>query len=89
MAMIKYLETFFEEKNLPYQSWELTAPDGSWALIDSEVVLESIGTASVEEQNEVADVIRKIDFRNGDVNHFLKHLAQAVVDLRVIRTLGK
>lgn len=89
MAMIKYLEMFFEEKKLPHQLWELTDPSGAWNLIGSEVVLESIGKASVEEQNEIADVIRKIDFENGDVNHFLKHLAQALVDLRVVRTLGR
>lgn len=78
--LIKYLKTFFEEKQLPPVSWELTADDGTVHFIDSEVVLEHMATASVAEQNKIADVIRQIDFRNGDVNDYLKHLAGALIN---------
>jgi len=78
--LIKYLETFFEEKQLPYAYWELIADTGTPHLIDSNVVIEHIAMASVAEQNKIADVIRKIDFHNGDVNDFLKHLAGALIN---------
>lgn len=76
----RYLEIFFKEKNLPHQSWELTSPNGTYHLIDSEVVIEAVLNAPPEEQTQIADIIRQIDFRNGDVNHFLRHLAQGLVN---------
>ena len=78
--MIQYLKTFFEEKRLPFASWELLDANDVTHFIDSAVVLEHIEQASVEEQNKIADVIRKIDFDNGAVNDFLKHLAGALIN---------
>lgn len=78
--MIKYLETFFAEKQLPDVSWELTDDNGMTHWIGSAVVLEHIDTASAKEQNGIADVIRQIDFANGDVNKYLKHLAGALIN---------
>lgn len=80
MAMIPYLRTFFNEKDLPDVSWELTAKDGVPHIISNEVVMEHIETSSVNEQRKIAGVILKIDFENGDVNHFLKHLAGAIIN---------
>jgi hypothetical protein len=78
--LIKYLKTFFEEKQLPEVEWELTANDGTAHFIGSTVVIEHMATASAAEQNKIADVIRRIDFVNGDVNDFLKHLAGALIN---------
>lgn len=78
--MIRYLETFFKEKQLPYVAWELVANDGVTHHIDNEVVIEHLKVAPVAEQEAVADTIRKIDFRNGDVNDYLKHLAGALIN---------
>ena len=78
--MIKYLETFFEEKELPEVDWELVDNAGVTHWLSNDVVIEHIGIASVEEQNKIADVIRRIDFANGDVNNFLKHLAGALIN---------
>jgi len=76
----KYLETFFEEKNLPYVEWEIVGADGTPHFIDSDVVKEAIlFSTSPEERRKIADIIRKIDFQNGDVNHFLHHLAKGLV----------
>lgn len=76
----KYLEVFFEEKQLPNISWQLIGPNGVEHIIDSEYVIEAILNAPRHEQKKIADIIRKIDFQNGDVNHFLKHLAQGLVN---------
>ena len=77
--MTPYLKTFFEEKQLPYASWEIEDEDGVKHFIDSDVVLEHIELASVEEQTKIGDMIRKIDFHNNDVNDYLKHLAGALI----------
>lgn len=78
--MIKYLETFFAEKNLPEVFWDLKDNDGVSHHISSTVVLEAIEQAPQSEQNGIVDVIRRIDFENGDVNLYLKHLAGALIN---------
>jgi len=75
----EYLETFFEEKQLPHQSWDITDQNGTMHYIDSDVVIEALLNAPPQEQEQAANIIRKIDFMNGDVNHFLKHLATGLV----------
>lgn len=75
----EYLKTFFEEKQLPHQSWEIQDQNGTSHYIDSDVVIEALMNAPAQEQEQAANIIRKIDFMNGDVNHFLKHLATGLV----------
>lgn len=78
--MIRYLETFFDEKDLRTEQWELTDEQGVTHFINSDVVLEQLELAPIEEQEAIANVLRRIDFANGDVNDFLKHLAGALIN---------
>jgi len=78
-AFTKWFETFLEEKNLPLASWEIEDESGMVHFIDSEVVIEAIKAAPASEQAQIKDVIVKIDFANGDVNHFFGHLAKGLV----------
>ncbi len=78
--MTPYLKTFFAEKDLPEVDWELKDDEGVTHHISSAVVLEAIEKAPQNEQNYIADMIRKIDFNNGDVNDYLKHLAGALIN---------
>ena len=67
----KYLQTFFGEK------------DGTTHFTNSYIVKKVLlSCQNKEEQNEIANIIRKIDskngninFKNGNINYFLKHLA--------------
>lgn len=78
-AFTKWFETFLDEKNLPVANWEIEADNGVVHMIDSEVVIEAIKGAPANEQAAIKTTIVKIDFVNGDVNHFFKHLATALV----------
>ncbi len=78
---MRYLKTFFAEKQLPFQQWELMATDGCAHVISNEVVIETIlNSCSTKEQKKIANVIRRIDYANGDVNDFLKHLAGGLIN---------
>lgn len=79
--MTKYLKTFFAEKDLPFAQWELVAQDGTTHIINNEVVIEAIGGAPRSEQEAIGNMIRKIDFVNGNVNDYLKHLAGALINV--------
>ena len=77
--MIKPLKTFFEEKQLPTVNWELTSTNGTVNFISNEIVIDAIGKTSIPEQKSIFKMIIMIDYKNGDVNHYLKHLAGALV----------
>jgi len=76
----RYLDAFFAEKQLPIAVWTVEDQHGTAHIIDSNVVLEHVAVAPRAEKKQISDVIRQIDFKNGDVNHFLRHLAQAVAN---------
>ncbi len=75
----KYLKAFFEEKDLPSVTWDIPSTEDGFNIISNDVVIEHIMNASVQEQDAIAGIVRKIDFANGDINHFLEHLANALV----------
>ena len=79
MTSITYLARFFEEKDLDQQVYELEAPGGTLNIIESQAVIERVLMTRGEEADAIAKIIRKIDFMNGDVHHFLRHLAGSMV----------
>lgn len=75
----QWFETFLEEKNLPYESWDLMSENGTLNIIDTDVVIDHIKIAPDLEQKQIKEMLIKIDFANGDINHFFNHLAGALV----------
>ena len=74
---IKYIENFFDEKEIPEKTFEVEGESGI-NYIPNDVVIDHIKCAPVHEQEKIGNILRKIDFMNGDVNHFLEHLAGAL-----------
>ena len=79
-----WFDRFLEEKELSPEAWEITGSDGEINQISSEVVIEAIKNAPPNEQRGIKDMIVKIDFANGDVNDYFKHLAKALVEQRIL-----
>lgn len=85
MNFKEWFDTFVEEKGLEdvYTMWELESPNGTWNLIDNEVVINFI--RCVEDKN-TQDAIKtklvQIDFYNGNVMDFFKYVAQGLVNMR-------
>ncbi|MBU1566853.1 MAG: hypothetical protein KJ630_14675 [Proteobacteria bacterium] len=75
-----WFSTFLDEKNLPYVAWEIVDRAGNTHFIDCEAVIETIKNAPTEELKKIKNIIVQIDFRNGDVNHFFRHLAHGIVE---------
>ncbi|MFA5768327.1 MAG: hypothetical protein WC871_02165, partial [Bacteroidales bacterium] len=55
--------------------------NGGRHIIDTDVTIEAIKTAHPTHQVQIAKKLTTIDFHNGDVNHFLKYLAQGLVNI--------
>jgi len=76
-----YFYNFFSEKDIPDRLFEVEDDDGVTHKIPNAVVVEFIAQTSGGEKKKIEDTLRKIDFANGDVNHFLKYLAGAIAKL--------
>lgn len=74
----KYLRDFFAEKDIPEATFEVEGPEWGTNFIPNTVVVKHIANCGKDEADKIADVLRKIDFANGEVNHFLRHLAGAL-----------
>lgn len=79
MKTADYLNRFFEEKQIPNVNYEIADVDGFVHLFDNTVLIDRIKNTCEAEQNQIANVLRQIDFRNGSVQHFLNYLAEAMV----------
>lgn len=75
-----YLHSFFSEKEIPYKVFKVTDSQGLTHDIPNEVVVEAISQTRGSERKKIEDTLRKLDFRNGDVNHFLAHLAKGLAE---------
>jgi len=76
---IEWLDTFLEEKGIDLED-DFTVQGAFYGdnHMTYEVVVEHIKIAPRHEQKKIKDMLVKIDFKNGDVKHFLRHLGQAL-----------
>lgn len=78
MTFTKWLETLITEKGLDReQRVEVEGPSGMNSIPLGSIEA-AINSASASEQAKIKTTLVKIDFCNGDVMHFFKHLAQAI-----------
>ena len=76
--MNTFFNRYFNEKDLDNQVYEIAALNGTMNLIETDMGIAKIKTTQGEEAKKIEAIIRQIDCLNGDLHHFLKHLAQAM-----------
>ena len=74
----KWLDLFIEEKELNRDHIFQVTGDSGINYISLDVVIENIKITTEKEQQAIKKQIIKIDFYNGDVLHYFKHLATAI-----------
>lgn len=73
------LKFFFEEKEIEAKTFAVEH-NGTIHMVESEFLQDVIvNHTPPHEQEQVRAIIAQIDFRNGDVNHFLEHLATGYI----------
>jgi len=78
MTFNKWIDTLISEKNINTEKFlEVEGPSGL-NMIPVAVLVDAIKQASDAEQAAIKTMIVKIDFVNGDVVDYFKHLAQAI-----------
>ncbi len=78
MSFTKWLDTFIGEKGVDTeQVLVVDGPSGA-NYIPIQIVLDAMKQTGAAEQAAIKNTIVKIDFVNGDVVHYFRHLAQAL-----------
>lgn len=74
----KWLDTFLGEKGIDLETcFEIEGPEG-WNLFTVGALVELMKSAPAHEQKGIKMMLVKIDFVNGSVLDYFKHLAKAV-----------
>jgi hypothetical protein len=74
----RWLDTFLSEKGIDLeQGFVVRGPSGDNHMTYENVV-DVMKQAPAHEQAAIKNMIVRIDFKNGDVCHYLRHLAQAI-----------
>lgn len=79
--MMMDLETFFEEKEIPFTQWEIEH-NGEIHIIDSEVVIEAILATQGMEKSKIAGTLFALDFKNASIVDYLHFLAKCMIKER-------
>jgi len=75
-----FLNLFFAEKDIEEKVFIKEDSEGMTHIIPNECVIEALAQTEGSEREGIEDILRRIDFGNGDVNHFLEHLAGALAE---------
>lgn len=73
-----FYRRMIEEKGLEEEIMTVKA-EQELHLVEMGVLLDVIEGASVKEKAYIKDTMSKIDFLNGDIMHFMNHLAQLYI----------
>lgn len=76
----KWLDTFIEEKGIDLNDVVEITTNNNTHFFEIGNIVEHIKATTKEEQTAIKDMIVKIDFHNGDVIDYFKHLAKALAD---------
>jgi len=75
-----FFRTMADEKGILNNQIEVTDDYGFKHYMTAEVVIEAIENAPASEQKAIKDIFSKIDFMNGDLMHFIEHLAKGLAN---------
>lgn len=78
MNFINWLNTLIEEKEIDTRDCFEIEKNGELHIFDYGYIVEAIKFAPAPEQNAIQKMLIKIDFANGDILHYFRHLAQAL-----------
>ena len=74
------LKQFFKNKDLPFVAWDIKDKNGVDNHISNEVVIEFI-IADKQKKKDHSHVLLRIDFANGNVNNYLRYIAEFMVNM--------
>jgi hypothetical protein len=79
-----YLNTLLDEKNISPDHIFIIKSDGLFGdhIVPMNVLIEFIDGLDITSQQKIKDTLVQIDFKNGDILHFLNYLTEGMVQLK-------
>lgn len=76
-----FIRQFFSEKEINRDhAFEIETPSNTH-MVEAGVVIDTmIDQSCMEHQAMIEKILRQIDQKNGDVYHFLEHMAKGIVE---------
>jgi hypothetical protein len=78
MKFKNWIETFVSEKNIDIETIIEADGDSGVNFIPVGVLLDAMSKANPDHQKQMKQTLVMIDFNNGDIMHYFKHLAKAI-----------
>ena len=78
MKFNEWLDTLIDEKGIDREEEIIIEGESGTNFMTVETVLEAIKATGTREQGKIKDTLVFIDFKNGNIVHFFRHLAQAL-----------
>lgn len=75
-----WIDRFLKEKEIDKYEMFTIERNGTKHIFEIGHIVDTMKITSKQEQNAIKDMLVKIDFLNGDVRDYIKHLANALVD---------
>lgn len=79
MKQMSWIERFLSEKGVSKdETFDVEGPEWGINTIPVHCIVDLYNQAPKHEQAKITATLIQLDLRNGDVRHYLKHLAKAV-----------
>ena len=78
MKFNEWLDTLIDEKGIDKEEEITVEGESGTNFMTVETVVEAIKATGTQEQGKIKDTLVMIDFKNGDIVHFFRHLAKAI-----------
>jgi len=77
MTFAKWFDVFLEEKDIDQEEVLDINVGNDFHIIPIKIITDFIKTLDKETQRTIKQTFVEIDFKNGNVKHFLKHIFRA------------
>lgn len=74
------LATFFEKEDIPVELFEYERKGCYVALSNYDVIERILSSKDIHFLQRVEEIVRRIAYSNGNINHFLYHMGHAIVE---------
>ena len=73
-----WIDTFIEEKDLPMEDTFTIDKNGTMNIMSYKTIYEHILIANDQEQEQIKNMIVKIDYMNGNILNFFQYLGKLI-----------
>ena len=78
MLFSQWIDTFLEEKEIDQDQMVEVKGRSGMNIMPLSAIIKTAKGCPADEKRDIKRILVEIDFKNGDVMHFFRHISQAV-----------